>query len=196
MAKSEAKDTKQTAREQRKAEERQAKAEEQKKSARETQKEVAEKLREDEERRRHGEDPEDEEVVEIGGEASDGLTEPIAPGTLVAPASNPGAAARVPARPLQPESLQSHGKGIISDKDTTNPPYNSKDPLHVDAGPSGSGSETNTSGGDVDKGAEREKAERQTSHDRATDPDNPTQGGETGGKDATASPRPIGSNRE
>jgi hypothetical protein len=110
----------------------------------------------------------------------------LKPGMLHAPASNPGAAARVPSQPLQPESLQSHGHGILFDKDLDNPPYDAADPAEVDAAPSGSNPEA------VDKEAEVEKAEAASPAFKQHDPDNPTWGA-GGRKDATASPNPIGS---
>lgn len=109
----------------------------------------------------------------------------LKPGDWFAPKSNPGAAAQVPTRPLQPESLQSHGKGIIYDKDLDNPPYGDDDPEAVDASPSGSRPSA------VDKDAELKKANKATSRFKQNDPDNPTVGAR--GKDATASPNPIGS---
>ena len=109
----------------------------------------------------------------------------LKPGDMFAPKSNPGAAARVPDQPLQPESLQSHGKGIIYDKDLDNPPYGAGDPEAVDEGPSGSLTTEQ-------KKAERDKAEKATSRFKQHDPDNPTMGA-GGRKDATASPSPIGS---
>lgn len=116
----------------------------------------------------------------------------LKPGDLFAPKSNPGAAARVPSQPLQPESMQSHGKGILFDKDLDNPPYNEGDPEYVDQGPSGSGSPTNDifSRG-VDKEAEQRKAESLSSEGRQYDPDNTTVAA-GGKKDPTASPHPIG----
>lgn len=110
----------------------------------------------------------------------------LKPGDLFAPKSNPGAAARVPMQPLQPESLQSHGKGILFDKDLDNPPYDTGDPEETDAAPAGSVE------GVVDKDAERKKAEKATPHSKQSDPDNPAVGAR-GKKDATASPNPIGS---
>lgn len=110
----------------------------------------------------------------------------LKPGDWFAPSSNPGAAAQVPDQPLQPESLQSHGKGIIFDKDLSNPPYDTGDPLETDAGPSGTHSHST-----VDKDAERKKADKATSRSRMSDPDNPTDHAR-GKKDATASPNPIG----
>lgn len=110
----------------------------------------------------------------------------LRPGMLHAPKSNPGAAARVPSQPLQPESLQSHGLGILYDKDLDNPPYDTGDPLETDEGPSGSNP------GVVDKDAERKKAEKASPRFKQVDPDNPTIGA-GGRKDATASPNPIGS---
>lgn len=120
----------------------------------------------------------------------------LKPGDMFAPKSNPGAAARVPMQPLQPESLQSHGKGILFDKDLDNPPYDAGDPELVDEGPSGSGSPSNAHAHSrsIDKKAEREKAEKATARSKQLDPDNPTRA--VGGrKDATASPDPIGSRR-
>lgn len=70
----------------------------------------------------------------------------LKPGDWHAPASNPGAAAQVPSAPLQPESMQSHGQGILYDKDLCNPPYDLGDPLEVDAPPTGSGAVGNTGG--------------------------------------------------
>lgn len=67
----------------------------------------------------------------------------LKPGDWHAPASNPGAAARVLDHPMQPESAQSHGMGIIYDKDLANPPYDQGDPKKTDEGPSGSGSPSN-----------------------------------------------------
>jgi hypothetical protein len=118
----------------------------------------------------------------------------LKPGDWHAPASNPGAAARVPSQPLQPESLQSHGKGILYDKDLDNPPYDSGDPALVDEGPSGSGSPSNAHAHSrsIDKAAERKKAEKATPRSKQADPDNPAIG-RGGKKDATASPNPIGS---
>lgn len=110
----------------------------------------------------------------------------LKPGDLFAPRSNPGAAARVPNQPLQPESLQSHGKGLLFDKDLDNPPYDTGDPEETDAGPSGSVE------GPVDKKAERQKADKATVRSKQSDPDNPAIG-RGGKKDATASPNPIGS---
>jgi hypothetical protein len=110
----------------------------------------------------------------------------LRPGQLHAPKSNPGAAARVPSQPLQPESLQSHGLGILYDKDLDNPPYDTGDPLETDEGPSGSNP------GVVDKDAERKKAEKASPRFKQQDPDNPAIGA-GGRKDATASPDPIGS---
>lgn len=112
----------------------------------------------------------------------------LKPGDLYAPSSNPGAAARVPDQPLQPESMQSHGKGIIYDKDLDNPPYDVGDPEEVDAPPSGSTPR-------IDKEAERKKAEKMTPRAKQHDPDNPTLGA-GGRKDATASPNPIGSSNQ
>lgn len=109
----------------------------------------------------------------------------LKPGDHFAPKSNPGAAARVPTQPLQPESLQSHGKGILHDKDIDNPPYDTGDPEETDASPAGSVE------GPVDKKAEREKAEKATPKFKQNDPDNPAIGAR-GKKDATASPNPIG----
>lgn len=124
--------------------------------------------------------------------AKPGSAAGLKPGDWFAPSSNPGAAAMVPTQPLQPESLQSHGKGILADKDLDNPPYNVGDPLHTDEGPSGSGSPSNLRAGKrVDKAAERKKAEGQTSRARTMDPDNPTMTG-SGKPDPTASPLPIG----
>lgn len=115
----------------------------------------------------------------------------LKPGDYFAPATNPGAAAMVPTQPLQPESKQSHGKGILYDKDLDNPPYDVGDPLKTDEGPSGTGSPSNTGDGKgVDKAAERKKAERATPRSKQLDPDNPTRG--RTGRDATASPKPIG----
>ena len=108
----------------------------------------------------------------------------LKPGDVFAPSSNPGAAARVPSQPLQPESLQSHGKGILYDKDLDNPPYDTGDPEATDEGPSGSTPEQ------ADKEAERKKAEKATPRSKQLDPDNPARG--RSGRDATASPRPIG----
>lgn len=109
----------------------------------------------------------------------------LKPGDLFAPKSNPGAAAAVPSQPLQPESMQSHGKGILYDKDIDNPPYDTGDPLVTDEGPSGTRGEEATR-------AEAKKAEKASSKFKTQDPDNPTIG--VGGKgDATASPLPIGS---
>jgi len=110
----------------------------------------------------------------------------LKPGDWFAPKSNPGAAARVPSQPLQPESMQSHGKGILYDKDLDNPPYDTGDPEETDEGPSGS------VGHVVDKDAERKKAEKATARFKQSDPDNPAIGAR-GKKDATASPNPIGS---
>ena len=110
----------------------------------------------------------------------------LKPGDLHAPKSNPGAAAPVPSQPLQPESLQSHGKGILYDKDLDNPPYDVGDPAETDASPAGSVE------GRVDKKAERQKAEKATARSKQADPDNPAIGAR-GKKDATASPNPIGS---
>lgn len=110
----------------------------------------------------------------------------LKPGDWFAPKSNPGAAARVPMQALQPESLQSHGKGILGDKDLDNPPYDTGDPAEVDASPAGSRPEM------VDKEAETKKADRATADFKTKDPDNPTVGA-GGKKDATASPEPIGS---
>lgn len=117
----------------------------------------------------------------------------LKPGDWFAPKSNPGAAARVPSQPLQPETLQSHGKGIIFDKDLDNPPYDAGDPVETDEAPSGTGSRTNARSQDrgVDKEAEREKAEKATPRSKMTDPDVRARGRR--GKDATASPEPIGS---
>lgn len=109
----------------------------------------------------------------------------LKPGDLYAPKSNPGAAARVPSQPLQPESMQSHGKGLIYDKDLDNPPYDTGDPVETDEGPSGSVADV------VDKKAERQKAEKATPRFKQVDPDNPAIG-RGGKKDATASPNPIG----
>lgn len=109
----------------------------------------------------------------------------LKPGDWFAPKSNPGAAAQVPNQPLQPESLQSHGKGIVYDKDLDNPPYDVGDPEETDAGPSGAVE------GPIDKAAERKKAEKATARFKQSDPDNPTIGAR-GRKDATASPAPIG----
>ena len=86
---------------------------------------------------------------------------------------------------MQPESLQSHGKGIIYDKDLDNPPYDTGDPEETDAGPSGSVADV------VDKNAEVEKAQKATPRAKQADPDNPAIGAR-GRKDATASPNPIG----
>lgn len=110
----------------------------------------------------------------------------LKPGDLFAPKSNPGAAARVPMQPLQPESLQSHGKGLLFDKDLDNPPYDTGNPAETDAAPAGSVE------GRVDKDAERKKAEKATARSKQSDPDNPAIGAR-GRKDATASPNPIGS---
>lgn len=119
----------------------------------------------------------------------------LKPGDWHAPASNPGAAARVPTQPLQPETLQSHNLGILYDKDIDNPPYDTGNPLETDAAPSGSGSPSNTgTGRGVDKKAEREKAEKISAKGKQSDPDNPAIGA-GGRKDATASPNPIGSHR-
>lgn len=94
-----------------------------------------------------GEDPlEGEQASEIGGSDGEQEYRPLKgakPGDVIVPRSNPGAAARIPAKPLQPESLQSHGEGILYDKDTANPPYNVENAEEVDEGPSGSGSEEN-----------------------------------------------------
>lgn len=109
----------------------------------------------------------------------------LKPGDWHAPKSNPGAAARVPSQPLQPESLQSHGLGILHDKDLDNPPYDVDDPEAVDESPSGTPPV-------VDKKAERKKAEKASAKFKQLDPDNPTIGG-GGRKDATASPNRIGS---
>ena len=108
----------------------------------------------------------------------------LKPGDLFAPASNPGAAARVPSQPLQPESMQSHGKGIVFDKDLDNGAYAGQDPYEVDAAPSGSNPRT------VNKALEVEKANTMTARAKTLDPDNPAVGAR--GKDATASPNPIG----
>jgi hypothetical protein len=109
----------------------------------------------------------------------------LKPGDWHAPASNPGAAARVPDQPLQPESMQSHGKGILFDKDLSNPPYDTGDPLATDASPAGSRSPSNTGvGGGVDKETERKRLDS-PARAKELDPDNPTQ-------DATASPNPAG----
>lgn len=118
----------------------------------------------------------------------------LKPGDWHAPASNPGAAAQVPSQPLQPESLQSHGKGILYDKDLDNPPYDSGDPQLVDEGPSGSGSPSNAHAHSrsIDKTAEQHKAAKATPRSKQADPDNPAIG-RGGKKDATASPNPIGS---
>ena len=122
-------------------------------------------------------------VHELSGKPGSGAG--LKPGDWFAPASNPGAAARVPSQPLQPESLQSHGKGIIYDKDLENPPYDAGDPMEVDAPPSGILPS-------IDKAAEVEKQEKMSSRAKLADPDNPTV--MAGGKpDATASPNPIGS---
>lgn len=110
----------------------------------------------------------------------------LKPGDWFAPKSNPGAAAQVLSQPLQPESLQSHGKGILYDKDIDNPPYDTGDPEETDEGPSGS------QGHVVDKDAERKKAEKATPRFKQADPDNPAVGAR-GKKDATASPNAIGS---
>jgi hypothetical protein len=95
-----------------------------------------------------GEDPfEGEEQSEVGGETGEKREfrplKDAKPGDIIVPRSNPGAAARIPAKPLQPESMQSHGEGIIHDKDTVNPPYNVENAEEVDEGPSGSGSAEN-----------------------------------------------------
>jgi hypothetical protein len=112
----------------------------------------------------------------------------LKPGDWHAPASNPGAAARVPTQPLQPESLQSHGKGILHDKDLDNGAFASGgDPSVVDQGPFGTVGEEATL-------REAEKADKATARFKQRDPDNPTIGG-GGRKDATASPNPIGSSR-
>lgn len=122
-------------------------------------------------------------VVFLDGKPGSGAG--LKPGSRFAPASNPGAAARVPNQPLQPESLQSHGKGILHDKDLDNGAYTGGvDPAEVDAGPSGSHPDV------VDKEAERTKADRATARSKQLDPDNPTRAYK--GKDATASPKPIG----
>lgn len=119
----------------------------------------------------------------------------LKPGDLIAPSSNPGAAARIPDQPLQPESLQSHGFGILYDKDLDNPPYNEGDPAETDRSPSGSGSPSNLGHArHVNKDAEVKKAESLSSAGRMLDPDNPSFTG-AGTKDATASPRPIGTHR-
>lgn len=116
----------------------------------------------------------------------------LRPGDWIAPSSNPGAAARIPTQPLQPEALQSHGKGILHDKDLDNPPYDLGDPVVTDEGPSGSGSPSNLSHArTVDKAAERKKAESLSPRGRSLDPDNSTVGA-GGVGDATASPKPIG----
>jgi hypothetical protein len=133
------------------------------------------------------EEEEDEKDVALLDEKP-GSGSGLKPGDYFAPTSNPGAAARVPVQPLQPESLQSHGKGIVFDKDLDNPPYGTDDPEAVDAGPSGSNPRF------VDKEAEVEKAEKATSRYKTSDPDNPAIG-RGGKKDATASPNPIGSHR-
>lgn len=112
----------------------------------------------------------------------------LKPGDWFAPKSNPGAAAQVPSQPLQPESLQSHGKGILYDKDLDNGAFAANvDPEVVDAGPFGLTDEDQTE-------AERDKAERATSRFKQVDPDNPTMGA-GGRRDATGSPRPMGSHR-
>lgn len=117
----------------------------------------------------------------------------LRPGQLHAPKSNPGAAAAVPNQPLQPESLQSHGLGILYDKDLDNPPYDVGDPEATDEGPSGSGSASNAHAHSrtIDKQLERKKAEKATPRSKQLDPDNPAIG-RGGKKDATASPEPIG----
>lgn len=109
----------------------------------------------------------------------------LKPGDFFAPKSNPGAAARVPDQPLSPDSKQSHGKGILYDKDLDNGAFASGDPEEIDAAPSGSNPKV------VDKAAEVKKAEKATGRSRMADPDNPTLGYKGG--DATASPNPIGS---
>lgn len=111
----------------------------------------------------------------------------LKPGDLFAPKSNPGAAARVPMQPLSPDSKQSHGKGILYDKDLDNGAFAEGDPEAIDAAPSGSNPDV------VDKDAEVKKAEKATARSRMTDPDNPTTGYKGG--DATASPNPIGTHR-
>lgn len=138
----------------------------------------------------HAEDDEDtktkksERPTLLDGKPGSGAG--LKPGDLYAPKSNPGAAARVPSQPLQPESMQSHGKGLLYDKDLDNPPYDTGDPEETDAGPSGSVE------GPVDKEAERKKAEKASPRFKQSDPDNPAIG-RGGKKDATASPNPIGS---
>jgi hypothetical protein len=109
----------------------------------------------------------------------------LKPGDLFAPKSNPGAAARVPSQPLQPESLQSHGLGILYDKDLDNPPFDTGDPEVTDRGPFGIKDEEATD-------EEARKAENATSRSKQHDPDNPAIGAR-GLKDATASPNRIGS---
>src|SRR5687767_11735619 len=86
---------------------------------------------------RDAEDQEEEEQPDpylLTGKPGSGAG--LKPGDWFAPESNPGAAARVPAQPLQPESLQSHGKGILHDKDLENGPFNGvDDPEEIDAAP-------------------------------------------------------------
>lgn len=112
----------------------------------------------------------------------------LRPGDFFAPKTNPGAAAMVPTQPLSPDSLQSHGKGILYDKDLDNGAFAAAaDPADIDAAPFGSNPDV------VDKDAEVEKAEKATPKSRMADPDNPTIGYK--GADATASPNPIGTRR-
>lgn len=137
----------------------------------------------EDDKRRAG--PQDKKPFLLDGKPGSGAG--LKPGDLFAPKSNPGAAARVPMQPLQPESLQSHGLGILYDKDLDNPPYNTGDPLVTDEGPSGVMDEEQSK-------AEAKKAEKATSRSKTLDPDNPTIDGRGRG-DATASPNPIGSSQ-
>lgn len=130
-----------------------------------------------------GDVPEEDEITFHDGKPGSGAG--LKPGDWHAPRSNPGAAARVPSQPLQPESLQSHGLGLLHDKDLDNPPFDTDDPEAVDEGPSGTSPV-------MDKEAERKKADKASGRFKQLDPDNPTIGA-GGRKDATASPNPIGS---